>query len=416
LSHSSPRLVALALALAGCIPSITVGELPQTDTDGTSSTDDPTAPGTSGDTPTTGGPAVCGDGNLDVGEVCDDGNGDPDDGCDSACGRIGRVEWTVEPANAAVVVDLAVDGLGRIAISGFSGNKKFVLVLAPDGTEVWRAPVDATGKLAVHEDGRIFLGADEGAVHGLAADGTLSWTFAVSLGPEFHDRIAGLAVQGDALYSAAVESGGDLPGWRLAVRKHRLDTGAALWTTRTPDDLNVAAEEVVAAGDRIIVVGRTLDSQSLLITLGDAGTLLSTELGDPSARPMTVAAPIGDNDLVMAGFRPDPDIQLERRGADLDERWSVVSASDVATAAVATGPHEHVALAGFRQTNNRSSVVRLYDGGGTHLWTSTFADPLDEISEWASATGFGPDFLVVAGTTQTAKGAPKMWIRRFALD
>ncbi|WAS96613.1 outer membrane protein assembly factor BamB family protein [Nannocystis punicea] len=415
----SPRfttLAALGFALAGCFPSIVVGETPS-DTAG-ATMDGTTAPttDTAADNPPTTGPAVCGDGIIDTSEACDDGNDEPNDGCDNACGRSGRVEWTVEPAGLRGVSDLAIDGLGRTILAGFAGNDSFVVALAADGTELWRTPVEQIDRLDVHQDGRIFLGAHEGAIVCLAATGTELWSFQPTIPEELFDRVAGLAVHGDALYSATVESGDSLPGWRLVVRKHRLDTGAALWETRPADELSISAEALVALDDRVVVVGRTLDGQSLLLALDHDGVLLSTRLGGGS-RPRTVAAPIGGDDLVLAGFGPDHDLMVQRRGSEFDEIWGVIGDPDDAIADVATDSHQHIALAGFRLEDVRTSMVRMYDGSGLQLWTSTLTDSVDDVDDVAAAAGIGPDFLVVAGAAKASTGThARLWIRRFALD
>ncbi|PCC73031.1 Myxococcus cysteine-rich repeat-containing protein [Nannocystis exedens] len=418
------RLSALTvLALVGCIPSIVVGDAPQDTDDATTSSPD-TGTGSTGPTSSTGelptttlSTGFCGDGQHDPGETCDDGNDEPNDGCDNACARSGRIEWTLEPDGADVVVDLVVGAAGQIVISGLSGQQTFLLALSPDGVEQWRVPMD-DGKLAVHADGRIFLGTGSGELHALSPTGAELWT----VEPAGQASFFGLAAAGDHLYAGLNGQFDDDPSQRIVVRKHPLQQGAALWEAAS--ELHSVGEDLVVLGDRVAVVGRAHvqgveGDQSLLAVIHEGGGWLPAELAGTPAHASAVAASPSGGDLVLAGFGSDPELLLQRRGADLGELWSVTGTGTFSTTHLAAGPDERLALIGFDAGDNPSSVVRLYDGSGALQWTSVFALTNPDLFDLPVAGAFGPDFLVVAGqvldevedTTHA-----RMWVRRLALD
>ncbi|WAS96062.1 hypothetical protein [Nannocystis punicea] len=415
----SPRRSALpVLVLTACTPSIIVGDTPQdTDDATTSSPATSDSPESTGDLPTTtAGPGACGDGQQDPGEACDDGNDEPNDGCDDACGRSGQVEWTVEPEDVETVYDLAVGSLGQIVLNVRAGDQDFLLGLSPDGVEQWREPVEDMGEVHLHPDGRIFFGSRAGVLHCYSQDVTELWTF--ELAPT--DKFFGIVTADDALYSGANGHFDALPNMRAVARKHRLDTGAPLWEAQVPHDGLNLGEELVLFGDRLVVVGRAeaeSEDRSLLAVVDRTGAWLSTEQGGVPASEAR-AASIGADDLLLARFGADAG-GLQRRGPDLGQLWSVVDTGPVTITNVAVGTDERIVLTGFDETDNHSSVVRLYDGSGVLQWTSVFASPNPDLHDLAYAAAFGPDFLVVAGHVVDGfveETHGRMWVRRFLLD
>ncbi|WAS96063.1 hypothetical protein [Nannocystis punicea] len=414
-----------ALVLAGCIPSIVIGDAPQ-DTDDattglTTSAPDTSAgnPPTTGDVPTTTvSTESCGDGQQGPGEACDDGNDEPNDGCDNACGRSGRVEWTLEPDDAEAVSDIAVSEQGQIVLSGSSFDQAFLLALSPEGVEQWRQPVDNPGRLYVHADGRIVLGTGFGTIHCFSPDGLKLWTFEQPA----HARVFGLAAAGDVLFAADDGTFDDEPSQRIVVRKHRLDTGAALWEVDA--GVHSVGEDLAVVGDRAVVIGRALvldtaDPQAMLGVVDGEGHWVSTELAGHNAQLTAQAASIGAGDLVLSGFGSDPDLLLQRRGPDLGQLWSVGGIGTFTTLYVAADAGQRIVVTGYDAADNISSVVRLYDGDGGLQWASVFASPSPELGDQAVTAAFGPDFLVVAGhvldeVDDATHG--RLWIRRFTLD
>ncbi|MFY0539889.1 DUF4215 domain-containing protein [Nannocystis pusilla] len=404
--------------LAGCIPSIVIGDAPQaTDSDsgepGSSSAD--TNDAITALPTTTDAIAVCGDGQLGPGEVCDDGNDEPNDGCDEACGRSGRLEWTLEPGNADFVTDLAVGSQGQIVISGVSGQQGVLLALSPGGVEQWRLPA-AVGKLAVHADGRIFLGALGGSLRSFSSAGAELWSTEPLLPTAF-----AIALAGDVLYAGADGQFDDAPGQRILVSKHRQSDGAELW--RQASELHSVGEDLVVVDGSAIVIGhgRTPgvdDSQSFLGVIDEDGVWIKAELaGQPAHANATAAAP-GAGGLLLANFGADPDVLLQRRGPDLAALWSVPGSDAFASVHLAAGPDERIALAGMDPSDHHRSAVHLHDGSGALRWSSVFVLPNPELSDLPAAAAFGPDFLVVAGSVFDEQDTThaRMWVRRLALD
>jgi cysteine-rich repeat protein len=404
------------LVLAGCIPSIVIGDAPQ-DTDDATTGLTTSPPDTStGNPPTTGSTESCGDGQQGPGEACDDGNDEPNDGCDGACGRSGRVEWTREPDDAEAVSDVAVSGQGQIVLSGWSGSQNFLLALSPEGVEQWRQPVGDSGRLYVHSDGRIVLGTGSGTIHCFSPAGLELWAFEQPA----QARVFGLAAAGDVLFSAADGDFDDEPSQRIVVRKHRLDTGAALWEVDA--GVHSVGEDLAVFGDRAVVVGRAVvldNSQAMLGVVDGDGHWVSTELAGQSVQLTAQAASIGAGDFVLSGFGSDPDLLLQRRGPDLGQLWSVGDSGTFTTLHVAADSGQRIVVTGYDAADNHSSAVRLYDGSGALQWASVFASPSPELGDHAVAAAFGPDFLVVAGhVLDEVEDAThgRLWVRRFTLD
>lgn len=411
----SARTTALVtLALAGCVPSIVVGDQPQDET-GTENTSagSPDATGEPTTTTTTGepGPAVCGDGIVAAGEACDDGNDEPNDGCDADCSVTGEVVWTVE--GPGEIIDLAVAPDGTIIACG-RDSTAFLTAFAPDGAELWSREVKSYGEIAVDAAGRIFVLSSLAGVHSYEADGADRWGFFP--GAELLSAV-GIDVDGEHVYIATYEDSD-----RLIVRGVDVDSGEIVWETLTPDE-EFDARDLMVLDDRVYAVGSRREEQTMRATAAvftTSGELLPFALEDGASRLWTAAAAADGGDLVVAGYGAEaPGFLLRRVGADLSEQWTSITPGPQPSKAerIAAGPGGRIAAAGSRPTDH-GGLVRLYDSAGALLWVSQFIDEDAEV-ETTRGAAFGPDFLAVAGYSITGTGPnpPEgWWVRRFALD
>ncbi|MDC0672497.1 outer membrane protein assembly factor BamB family protein [Nannocystis radixulma] len=414
----SARTTALVtLALAGCVPSIVVGDQPQDEavSESTSegppdATSEPTTTTTTGEP----GPPVCGDGIVAAGEACDDGNDEPNDGCDADCSVTGEVVWTVE--GPGQIFDLAVAPDGTIIACG-RDSIAFLTAFAPDGTELWSRQVNSYGEIAVDAAGRIFVLSSLAGVHSYEADGADRWGFLPG-GKPLDAR--GIDVDDEQVYIATFEGDSD----RLIVRGVDVDSGEIVWETLMPVEEEFGALDLTVLGDRVYAVGSRRTAEPALraaaAVFTTSGELLPFALEDGPSLLWTAAAVAGDGDLVLAGYGGEaPGFLLRRVGADLSEQWTSITPGPQPSKAerIAVGPGGQIAAAGSRPTDH-GGLVRLYDGAGALLWASQFIDEDAEV-ETTRGAAFGPDFLTVAGYSVTGTGPnppERWWVRRFALD
>ncbi|MFY0540211.1 PQQ-binding-like beta-propeller repeat protein [Nannocystis pusilla] len=419
------------LALSACFPSVLVGENPLA-TDGPESStglESSTGPEPSTGAPTSGDPgtgepseAVCGDGVVDGDEACDDGNDEPNDGCGVNCTRTGEVAWTVEGAGWIEGFATGPDGTIYLCTFGVVNEPAFVRAFTPDGTELWSSSAPHPGEIAVSPTGQIFLANPVTGIHTFNPDGALVATW-----DPFPDvGIFGLAAADDALY---VGTGDPEIEGQLVVHRLDLATGEPVWEAHTPEGITTIPEQLVIAGDRLLVPGYLFNDEGRrsMLAAFDRGTgeMLSLELADPAAPAWSSLAVFGDGDLALAGRGLEPDGLLVRRlTADLEEAWTDFTPYGTGTSPrpekVAAGPQGHVAVVGYDAGDNDSAIVRLLDGEGATLWSSRFASPQDNERDGADGVAFGPDYLVVGGSISTEDEGghvtSQWWLRRFVID
>lgn len=429
----------------------TAGPTTTTTTDPTTST---SAPPTTTTASTGPAPAECGDGVVADSEICDDGNDDPDDGCNAKCEKTGAVEWTYTHDGAAGKDDgvsgLAVDPTGRIVVVGFETgptNRRdmLIIVLDPDGSEVWREVFDgAAGEhdafvdVAVDDAGNIYAGGYEvimgdiadSVIRAFAPDGAALWTYADPSPAMDFSSIRDVAVTPDALYSVGYDALGDAGG-QLVVRRHDLATGEAAWKTPTQEGtMEAVGQAITVVGSDIIAVGNAADSNQtrpLIAVFTDAGDHVSTEIEDHPGGAWFDVAPIGpDGDLVLAGRRvPEGitgfDIAVRRVGPDFAEQWTQLIDHDLlydTANGVAIGPDEAIFVSGlYVQAGEFDNVFAgRFAPDGTKLWTHTYDNPEIHLYDDGTCAGFGPDFVVVGGTSSVLGQGSNVWVRRLKAD
>ncbi|MDC0673737.1 outer membrane protein assembly factor BamB family protein [Nannocystis radixulma] len=417
MQFAAPTTVLITLALAGCVPSIVVGDNPQ-DT----SSPESTTGGSTDATPTSSAssdesePGVCGDGVVDAGESCDDGNDESNDGCDGACQRSGRVVWTIELAGIDAVTDLDVDPAGRILVNGWGGDTAHLLAFAPDGTELWRRTIADPGELAIDASGRIFIAGIAGTLQAFSPEMKSLWSLDIDGG------FAGLALGPDAVYSAA-HSGEETV--QVTVRRHDPATGEIVWESSTPPMQSALCDDLAVIGEQVVSVGKLhpeLDGGVALVAAFDPdGAHPWAEQFPGAATQWTGAAPVGESELVIAGNSPDNNFVLRRLGPDNELIWTshLADAPGSWPLRVAVGPGEQIAVVGGDLPGDNESVVRLHDAAGVLLWSSVLEKPEDVQDDRAVAAAFSADALFVAGNFFSGVDEDNInqaWLRRFALD
>jgi hypothetical protein len=360
----------------------------------------------------------------------------------------GAVEWTYvhdgNPEASEEAREIAIDGAGRIVVVGGGINESgdtdsLVIVLDPDGTEVWKrtypGPLSADDTLSavtVDAAGIIYVGGFEGTspgieraiVRALAPDGEPLWTFTDPSTDGF-SNVEDLALTDGALYSLGSEH---VPtGSRLFIRRHDPMTGDVAWKTATQADVAHARGEALAVhGTDLVAVGFvfTPDLHALVAVVTDAGELVSTAIDDSLEAAWLDIAPIGpDGDLVLVGHRipgydDDDDIVVQRVGPDLTGRWTrVLDHNQLGDhgAAVAIGPDETMFVVGAVDWGPPSDIWgALFTPDGEQLWTHIHDNPDFHGIEDGNAAAFGSGYVILAGREEVSTTNSRLWVRRLA--
>lgn len=471
-----PRCVRISLTSISCVacaaliacgpgPGSTAGT-----TGDASSTGEPTgtAPTTGDDAtteavPTTGAaasttlegtsepkPAICGDGEIDPGELCDDGDPDESDGCNATCEPVAAIAWTYTHDGDAhktdAAVGVAVDKTGRIIVVGAETVKNrdgLIIALSPAGEELWRRTYDGLAGLddyfydvVLDDAGQIFVAGWEEVtqdnnvpvVRAFDPDGGELWRFAETPANSGYAAVEGLALADGALYSVGGEKGVD--GFEFVVRRHDVGTGAAAWRTATRAGWKLADGQAIhATADRLVAVGYVQDNTEihpLTLVLDPAGAIVSETLQDLPWGFWYDITPIGDaGDLMLVGrtFMPgviDRDVIIRRVDADFAEQWTHIYEHEVLEDmgnSVAVGANEAVFVAGAVTTASAADgaydiLGARYSGAGALLWTDVTDNPEQHGDDFGNAAAAGPGFFVLAGY-ETTPGSVDVWVRRY---
>jgi cysteine-rich repeat protein len=411
-THLSRLSLGACLALLAACPPDTAQ--PTTGDEQSSSTGDPGSTGapttsttgpastTAPDSTSTGPAGVCGDGTVNEGELCDDGNDVPDDGCNSKCQPTAAIGWTQNidyNQESDGAGDVAIDATGRIVIAGWAGAAdgsldQLVLVLDPDGKEVWKRTFDGAAGLDDSLSGVVLD--DQGRIYVVGSE-----------------TIADM--HGAHVVRALDPAAPDVPIWR---------------TDSSADTFYAVGHAMTAVGAELVIVGaagsKFSESLPLVMRVGTDGTILSTDVADdPDARWFAVE-PIGDaGDLLLGGRRNvavhSLDATVRRITADGDEVWTDYYDHDFlydSVLALAVGPNEAILAGGvvIQEGENDNVLVRRLGGDGTARWTSFYNDADFDLYDIVNGVAFGPDFAVAAGRTSVIGQASNLWIRRFELD
>jgi len=297
---------------------------------------------------------------------------------------------------AGFALALAVASDGRMAVAGFertafsAASDAFLTLLAPDGTELWRARLDA------------------------------------AQAPSEAQAIA-FAPDGDLLLAGS-RSGG---AWRQGFVRRYTEDGTLRWDHAVAGDDHVVATSVVVASDgRAIVAGRTQavlagaavegDPGAFVLALSSDGDALWTAQRALGQVPGTlfevtpVVAPLtGDRALLLAeelaAFDSDGVVAWSREAAAGDT-WVALAPDGAGGAFVAASREVTTTFPPSLVQLNRVDVALFHidavggDAEAVHVLGSLGDEAVRGLTAWPSA---GPGGVALTGTTSGALWAPR---------
>lgn len=391
-------------------------------------------------TPTEGTstPTMCGDGNVQEGEICDDGNAVNGDDCNIDCQPSSALVWEYKSVaeGADGIYDLAIDASGSIFIGGFRGNEKIKWLAkfpASGGEPLWSEQYDqgddeAIRGIALSPTGLYAVGGTSTAsdsydvwIAGLSGEGKIVWedTFSSGFGPDYATAVTSLT-GGDVVVAGLLTPENQLGG-ALWVRRYAVD-GVVKWTETLPDLAKPlwANGPGISANDSGIVVGYSQRISAevqpeLLVGFGhDGGSpLWMVNFADPMGLVYGLAhAPNGE--LVIASRRNSLEFIVRRTSATVDDvLWESNLCMGSSGRAIAI--------------DKQGDVVALGDGPGAvgtdiRLCKFTFEGEL----RWSKSVdgGFGDDrgyalglteqdHIVVGGWTGTTDAKADAWLAMY---
>lgn len=392
---------------------------------------------------------ICGDGNLDDGEVCDDGNRLDSDGCNNDCQESGSVVWAEvlantpgtnsDTLNAVVVVQ---DGAIVAGGSRFVGEPKArqseanLVRLSGDGAVeididlITTERDDSVRGLELDSEGRLYVVGDQDAVDGEQSSG---WVAQIDTDGSIVGEIVTSSVGARSGFRAvAVESGvvaiagfrGDGDGVSTYLVNYSLELGVG-----TSDD-SVGSDpvetvsflrDVVMDEHGVYVAGYRMDGANLR---GFTTTSPVTEVGYAPAEPpqnsyiwgVAIAEPGAlSSGLWSVGWTDGIDFpliarlyQVDRDG-DLEDTLPGYLGADSEGAfytSIVVAPEGDLIVAGGSLIgdipNQFEPLVRRLDPNGQERWTRVFNE-IDSTRGGISALALAEDgSIAVCGNANDA--------------
>lgn len=334
-----------------------------------------------------GGPAECGNGNVEINEDCDDGNTEDSDGCNADCTPSGAVLWEQTIGTGVMAVDEGFDVVGddegNFTVVGYTGSMEgptngWIRRYSPMGGAYWTATHAGAG-----------LGNDH--------------MFGVVLDDE------------GAAYVGGYESAADMTNNGL-LRK--IDTfGADLWTSSfdAPGATSTIVQNVAIDGEgSVIVVGyndSTAASNEIMLrkysadgmpvwTRSYGGAALGSDVGQGvSATENGSLYVVGYESVAAEGTN----MWLGKYDTDGNLLWSRsyngAASLDDYLISVVTGPDDEAYVCGYEASVNYPwhSFVRRYDADGNIEWTDEFLGESEEGTHCFGIAAAPNGDLVVTG-------------------
>ncbi len=399
---------------------------------------DPTETTTVDPTETTG-PAVCGNGVIEPGEMCDDGNNAGGDGCEADCTLLAGAAWWQETIDGGDEdldrgYDVAVDAAGNIYIVAtvldpFAKNDIFIRKYDPIGISIWTRNYDGgvnqndQGVAIAGDDagfmvvaGRQTLDANSGSVPWLSKcdpNGQILWQTTGAAA----DNIASLAMFSATQFIAGgtVKEGMDTN----ALLRRYDDQASELWTVTHAGEAggpdSIASVAVNDAGD-IFVTGReftdatSFDAWVARYSAGGEEVWSFRVDGPESGADWGGAVAVSEEGWIVVGGRLDlgdaalGDAWLARYSLDGEEVWTqtingAASGDDGISGLALTSGGEILAV-GHEETEGqaRDVWIRKLDGDGGEVWTRTIDGPGSGNDGAEAVAVDGEDNSVTLGT------------------
>ena len=340
----------------------------------------------------------CGDGVLNGAEPCDDGNDANGDGCNLDCGISGAAIWTRsfagDPGFLDVATGVAIGADDQIVVAGGVGTaptQRDVLLLSydADGSLLWDETYafgqDSLARgVALDPDGNIGITGDNGEVQVVTAmfdpEGGLLWS-------EVLANVGGGDISGEGV---AFDASGDLyvagqvyvGSYDVAVRRYS-ELGALVWAESYDGGLTDTGKAIALADDALFVSGGTFVSASLSngwirrYDLEGSPVWTREFVGpdDASAQAWGIAVDPNGN-VVATGFSLADDgvsAQTWLRKYDLDgaEQWTVLYDLDPTGSTgsgLAIDDAGQIALVGVSNFESLEAFVAKHGPDGTQLW------------------------------------------------
>ena len=387
----------------------------------------------------TTGPAVCGNGVIEPGEMCDDGNNEGGDGCEADCTLLAGEAWWQETIDGGDEdldrgYDVATDAAGNIYIVAtvldpFAKNDIFIRKYDPIGISIWTRNYD--GGVNLNDQGVAIAGDDAGfmVVAGRqtldANSGSVLWLSKCDPNGQILWQATGAAtdnIASLAMFSATQFIGGGTikEGMDTNALLRRYDDQAEeLWTVTYAGEAggpdSIASVAVNDAGD-IYVTGReftdatSFDAWVARYSAGGDEVWSVKVDGPANGADWGGAIAVSEEGWIAVGGRLDfgdaalGDAWIARYSADGDEVWTqtingAMSGDDGVSGIALTSGGEIVAV-GHEEVagQGRDVWIRKLDGDGAELWTRTIdgAGSGDDTAEAVAVDG--DDNSVTIGT------------------
>jgi cysteine-rich repeat protein len=317
-------------------------------------TTDPTTDSDSstGGSSTTGG-ALCGNEQVDPGEMCDDGNDTPSDGCNNDCVESGSIVWTHTQASGLMAADenwgVTTDDNGDPYVAGFTQ--------------------------AAMDDIDIYL-------RGYSAPGGLRWTQTVGTAAVV-DQGFDVEFAGGSLYFAGSVTNGN-QGTNLWFARYDLSGGQTWAMTETGNPTR---------GNGIPIPG---NDGARAVAVG------------PDGNPV-----IGGFIVTNGGAQQFWVRKIDTAGMEL---WTEIFGGNGndQVASLAVDSANNVIVVGFEQNASRDIAVHKLSPAGAELWTMPF-DGTEMLSDTGFGVAVTDnDDIIVAGVEGTSTSDGRFFLRRMA--
>lgn len=377
----------------------------------------------------------CGDTHVNGDEACDDGNTENADGCNIDCIESGTLLWQLEYDSAVGGSDqgrdVGIDGADNIIVVGSeatSGDARgWIRAFDPDGNVSWtQVHTSASGDfryygVALDPDDDIgaagfgeALGQGNNAViRKYDSNGADLWTDSFDVNDALNQTANGIATDESGYFAEIGTDDGD-----IFLRRLHPD-GGELWTRTVSGTSTAAGSKVAIDGEGNILAFGTISQPEgnrpwLRKYDSNGGTLWTRVLDDDAEIGRDVAVDSTGNVFVSAfSFTTT---FLRKYDADGVEQWTDEgNAEGIAfydMTGVATDSTDAVIVVGLGGPSSNEMALIKYDPDGVSLWGSYLTEDSNFSTANAVATD-SADRIVVVGTSNFGD-TNDIWVAKLA--